>query len=87
MFYNCDKELLHYAWYRTGEGPALLLQLRFPAGLVLRKYLLGEILPEYPHIGQRALDAFQHPPVKYLFPDKVDIAGAGTSFLALRYWA
>lgn len=73
-------QILH-APARPGERPALLLQLRPAAGLVLGQHLLGEVLPEHPHIGQGSLNAGKHQPVEHLFPDEMDLAGAGVALV------
>lgn len=47
----------------------------------LRQHFQLEILPEHTDITQCLPDGFQHDPIKHLFPDIVDFAGAGVALI------
>ena len=73
-------QILH-TFLRPGEGFPLFRQFCLAAFFVLRQHFQLEILPEHTDITQCLPYGFQHNPVKHLFPDIVDFAGAGVALV------
>ena len=73
-------QVLH-PFFRPGEGFLFFCQFGLAAFLVLRQHFQLEILPEHTDITQCLPYGFRHNPVKHLFPDIVDFAGAGAALV------